>query len=153
MDYDDSAWEDGKGKMGYRVKDDSEGYTTVMDYGADSLKPVRAYFRSTFNVDSPSEIDSLKFDVLYDDGFIVYLNGEEVLRKNIADSVEAGEEIAKEQANDWEADFSLVAPKLRTGKNVMAVLLCQNSPESGDLTLRVSMTAAKKVSEDGRRVD
>lgn len=153
VDYDDSAWEDGKGKMGYKVSTDSEGYNTVMDYGSDSLKPVRAYFRSTFNVDSPSEIDSLKFDVLYDDGFIVYLNGKEIYRKNMLDSLGAGEEQADEQANDWDAEFSIVSPELKSGKNVLAVLLCQNSPESGDLTLRMNMTAAKKVSEDGRRVD
>jgi hypothetical protein len=69
------------------------------------------------------------------------------------DSLGAGEERADEQANDWDAEFSIVSPELKSGKNVLAVLLCQNSPESGDLTLCMNMTAAKKVSEDGRRVD
>ena len=136
IDYDDSEWLDGQGKMGYKVKENSESYNTVLDFGKDTLnKPVRAYFRSTFNVENPSAVENLDFSATYDDGFIVYINGKEVYRKNIKDSLNAGEEIAKEQENDPTIDFSIKSSefKLVAGKNVLAVLLCQNTGRDGQI--------------------
>jgi hypothetical protein len=41
-----------------------------------------AYTRYTFNVADPGAIDALSLDMRYDDGFVAYLNGEEVARAN-----------------------------------------------------------------------
>lgn len=153
IDYDDSEWLAGHGKMGYRVSNNSDGYNTVLDFGKDTLhKPVRAYFRAIFNVENPSAVENLDFSATYDDGIIVYINGKEVYRKNIKDSLGAGEEIAKDQINDSSVDFSIKSSefKLVAGKNVLAVLLCQNSCESGDMTLRMTMSAERKT-ENGIR--
>jgi hypothetical protein len=67
------------------------GYDTGADYGAligtDLLGAMRtrngsAYLRIPFNLDSSSGIDSLALRIKYDDGFVAYLNGQEVARKN-----------------------------------------------------------------------
>lgn len=148
IDYDDSEWLDGQGKMGYKVKENSESYNTVLDFGEDEMKkPVRAYFRTTFDVENPNAVEQLDFSATYDDGFIVYINGKEVYRKNINDSLGAGEEIAKEQVNDPSIDFSIESSEfeLVAGKNVLAIVLCQNNSESGDMTLRFTMTAERKT--------
>src|SRR5262249_46033821 len=40
------------------------------------------YLRSTFNVSNPAAPQSLTLRIMYDDGFIAYLNGQEVARRN-----------------------------------------------------------------------
>ena len=41
------------------------------------------YTRMNFNVDDPSAIATLILQMKYDDGFVAYLNGTEVMRANI----------------------------------------------------------------------
>jgi hypothetical protein len=41
-----------------------------------------AYIRTEFNVADPSQLDTLLLDAQYDDGFVAYLNGEEVASRN-----------------------------------------------------------------------
>lgn len=40
------------------------------------------YLRQSFNVVTPSDLKELKLRMIYDDGFVAYLNGQEVLRRN-----------------------------------------------------------------------
>src|SRR5580765_3003264 len=57
------------------------GYAYVWDYG---LGYRTIYFRKTFNVQDPQSLAELVLRVDYDDGFIAYLNGQEVARRGVA---------------------------------------------------------------------
>ena len=57
------------------------------------------YVRIPFNVADPAAIDSLKLKMKYNDGFVAYLNGVEVVRRNTPTAI-AGSTIADSIA-DW----------------------------------------------------
>ena len=79
LNYRDSAWIKGRGSIGYGDGDDSVTIdTTTSVY-------IRYYFPSISN-----EIPKIKAMVIFadfDDGFIAYLNGHEIVRVNMADSI------------------------------------------------------------------
>jgi spore coat protein CotH len=78
-DYDDSSWTQDTGNIGY-------GYDfpdVPIDEGTVSL-----YLRYKFNVDAVPDIKKVNLFANYDDGYIAYINGKEILRINIPDSLE-----------------------------------------------------------------
>ncbi len=61
-------------------------YTT--DVGDEAFEKVAgAYLRIPFEVASPDSLESLTLQVHYDDGFVAFLNGTEVARRNAPDSL------------------------------------------------------------------
>ena len=78
--FDDTAWPAGPAQLGFGDGDEA----TVL---ANPLPPRRTYyFRQVFNVVDPSIYGSLTVLLLRDDGGIVYINGVEVFRSNMAAS-------------------------------------------------------------------
>ncbi len=77
LTFNDSSWSSGKGSIGYGDSDDS---TTI------PLVP-SIYMRKTFTIFQKHTIKSLTLQSDFDDGFVAYLNGVEIARANIADSL------------------------------------------------------------------
>jgi len=69
--FDDSKWLDGISGVGFADGDDN----TVVPVGAASI-----YTRYRFDIPDASTIKQLIFKVDYDDGYILWLNGEEIAR-------------------------------------------------------------------------
>jgi hypothetical protein len=81
--YDDAEWKRGKGALGYGERD----LGTTLGFGDDEEdKHMSAYFRTSFRVDplQRKKLGALGFLLRRDDGAIVYLNGREVIRSNMA---------------------------------------------------------------------
>ena len=68
--FDDSDWEDGPGGFGY--SDDDDG--TIID------PTISVYFRQTFLITDLSKLSRAVIHADYDDGFVAYLNGNEIGR-------------------------------------------------------------------------
>ncbi len=80
--FDDSTWASGTLGVGY---DTSGNYTPAigLDLGAAMLNVnPSAYLRVPFTVTDPYALNLLTLSLRYDDGFVAYLNGTEVLRRN-----------------------------------------------------------------------
>ena len=90
---DETAWKTGNSKFGYG--DPVNGGTVVYsgcppsNYpGVEdpaptcSTKYITTYFRKNFNV-NPNNYASFTFNVVRDDGYVIYLNGQEVARSNM----------------------------------------------------------------------
>ena len=75
--FNDSAWPSGYGSIGYGNNDDSTQISVVSSI----------YMRHTFQIQHKDSILSLILHADYDDGFVAYLNGVEVARANISDSL------------------------------------------------------------------
>ena len=136
--YDDSAWATGAAQLGYGDGDE----VTTLSFGPDSNnKYPTYYFRYEFNIADASIYHDLVFNILRDDGAVVYLNGTEIIRENMpagtityntfADSTVGG--------GDEDAFFtSIVENLLQNGDNVIAVELHQRSGSSSDLGFDMS---------------
>jgi hypothetical protein len=80
--YDDSTWASGTLGIGYDI---SGNYAPAigLDLGAAMFNAnASAYVRVPFTVAAPYALTLLTLSLRYDDGFVAYLNGTEVLRRN-----------------------------------------------------------------------
>ena len=75
LNFDDSDWSEGASGFGYGDGDDN----TVIPNGTASI-----FLRKTFTVSDASSIEALILDIDYDDGFVAYINGQEIARANIS---------------------------------------------------------------------
>jgi len=78
-DFNDLTWDRGRSGFGYGDGDDN---TRLNDMRGNY---VSVYIRNTFAVPSPVPDQVLELMIDYDDGFIAYLNGREVARRNMPD--------------------------------------------------------------------
>lgn len=131
--YDDSAWLFGNAILGYGDGVES----TTLDFGPDSSsKYPTYYFRHIFNVEDASFIGNLLFNVTYDDGVVVYVNGTEAFRLNMpAGDIPYNSYAASEVSGSAESAWTAVqtANLLQDGENVIAVELHQNNGTSSDV--------------------
>ena len=104
-----------------------------------------AYLRLPFTLDSVAGIDTLDLAVAYNDGFIAYLNGTEIARRNAPPAAgfsSAATTARTEIASLLPEKFGLSAQRalLRTGTNVLAVHGLNVA--SADSTFYISPTLA-----------
>ncbi len=82
MNYDDSAWTTGTTGAGY---DQGTNYLPGLGLNIGAVMSnvnASAYLRVPFEVSDPAQYEALTLRIRYDDGFIAYLNGTEVARRN-----------------------------------------------------------------------
>jgi hypothetical protein len=137
--FDDSSWASAAGPLGY-----GETYVTPsLGYGADPAhKPRAAYFRHVFTLADPARVTGLFADVMFDDGFVAYLNGHEIGRDFMAaGAVDATTLAWNHAANDAYVpyDWSAALPYLVAGDNVLAFEVHQTSEASSDLVFDASL--------------
>lgn len=128
------------------VLDDMEdGYTTI-------------FIRTEFEVSEPLPEGVLVLEVVYDDGFVAFLNGEEVARENVEGDVTHETEAEDSHEADSVERFVLgpATEILQPGRNVLAISGHNTSPGSSDFSLipglRVESAASAPILvEDGDR--
>ncbi len=132
--YNDSTWKYGDAILGYGNGNDA----TTLDFGADANnKNTTYYLRHTFDVTDASQYDSLVFDVLRDDGVVVYVNGVEAFRQNMpAGPVGYNTAASATVGGGDETTYfrTKTANLLQNGLNVIAVELHQATASSSDLS-------------------
>ncbi|MCG8550898.1 MAG: choice-of-anchor J domain-containing protein, partial [Desulfobacterales bacterium] len=130
--FDDSAWSEGAGQLGYGDGDE----TTVVGYGPDKDdKYITTYFRKSVTVEDASKLIQLKLMLLRDDGAVVYINGTEAVRSSMPD----GDITYTTKANDAGDEtkyyaYNLDASLLTDGSNTIAVEVHQASAASSDVS-------------------
>ncbi len=132
--YDDAAWTAGSAVLGY-----GESYiTTTVSYGNDpNNKYITTYFRVDFDLAAdPFDVTALRLLANYDDGFVAYLNGAEVVRSPSMPSgpIDFSTKASGHEGGKFETfDLSAHVGKLRPGANLLAVELHQANRTSSDL--------------------
>ncbi|MBN1673690.1 MAG: lamin tail domain-containing protein [Kiritimatiellae bacterium] len=137
--FDDSRWPDGNAPLGYGYPE----IDTEVPYGDNPAdKHITTYLRTRFMLGvRPAQVSSLTLAAKYDDGFVAYLNGQEIMRAAMAAGTIAYDTTATgHSAVDYE-EFGLNAHigKLILGVNVLAVELHQTGPSSSDLFLDLEL--------------
>lgn len=100
-------------------------------------KPMRninssALLRLPFSISNPADISLLNLRLRYDDGFVAYLNGSPVARRNAPAGTPAWNAIATQSATSpsipESLDLSAFTHLLRNGSNVLAIHGLNSSP-------------------------
>jgi len=82
------------------------------------------WMRLPFEVDSPGGFDSMELQIEYNDGFVAYLNGREVARRNAPESPVWNSTATGSVGDSWEfeqIDVSEFINLLQQGTNVLAI--------------------------------
>jgi hypothetical protein len=148
-DYNDSAWPSGPAQLGYGENDEA----TVVSYGGISTNRYpTTYFRRSFVMNAGTSLDTLSLGLLRDDGAMVYLNGQEVLRDNMPTGAVDYQTLAASTvggtAESTYFPFALSPSMLVTGTNVMAVEIHQRALDSSDLSFAARLEGTLTVAPE-----
>ncbi len=147
--FDDSTWTVGTGGVGFER---GTGYESYFDIDVESAmynRNATCYIRIPFVV-SPAELESLAalaIRVRCDDGFVAYLNGTEVARKNVT-GVPSWNSAANTNNSDdvavipEETDISAHLDAVREGLNFLAIHAMNSSTTSSDFLISVELVAS-----------
>lgn len=150
--FNDAGWSTGATGIGYGDGDDR----TQVPAGT-----VSVYARKVFQLEDPSEISHVSLDIDFDDGFVAYLNGEEIARENIADRgrpptfAEVASTSTEPRLITGGALFHYREESfralLRAGENVLAIQVHNAGSGSSDLSLIPFLTLGmSKVPQNAR---
>ena len=141
--FNDSAWP--KGNAPFRYGDGNGG--TVL---SDMINNYTTLFiRKEFVVNNTDDVDQLKITADFDDGFVIWINGDEVWKENVLNnySYNSGA-INTHEFGEWnnliinKEDFNLV-----NGTNVIAIQGFNFAKNSSDFYLNVKLEGIKKLPE------
>ena len=141
-DFNDTGWKSGRAQFGYGDGDER----TEISFGENaSDKTVTYYFRKTIQVSQPAGVQSMTLGLVRDDGAIVYLNGQEIVRHNLPEgdiSHETFAVTAMGGADEGTFFESSVDPDLLVeGDNVFAVEIHQANATSSDISFDMQLSA------------
>ncbi|HYM82422.1 MAG TPA: metallophosphoesterase [Candidatus Limnocylindria bacterium] len=138
--YNDSSWPSGPGVLGY-----GDGFiVTTVPWGPDANNKYRTtYFRLSFVLGvSPASIQGLTLGANYDDGFVLYLNGQEVARRSLpAGPIDYSTFATTHEGGSYEAiDLAAAIGLLVQGTNQLAIEVHQTNPTSPDLAMDLELS-------------
>ncbi len=128
--FNDINWASGASPLGYGDGDEA----TVVNFGGNtSNKYVTTYFRKSFSI--TTLFSNYKLRVKRDDGVVVYINGNEVFRDNIAtnQTYQTLASSASDDGNTW-LETTIAGTNLQVGTNIIAVEIHQTSVTSSDIS-------------------
>ena len=139
--FQDRRWKVGEGQLGYGDGDEA----TVVSYGGDSSnKHITTYFRRRVMDFDPSLYSSYRFEVLRDDGAVIYINGVEVGRMNFDSVVGDPMDYLTPSlfASEETSYFSFIVPAsfFVSGANMIAVEIHQGSGSSSDISFDLKLS-------------
>ncbi len=141
--FDDTSWKSGQAMLGYPATA-SPNVTTVVSFGSNSKSKYRCtYFRKTINIADKNSVGALTLSINIDDGAVVYVNGTEVMRKNMPTGTITNTTFANVTVGSI-ANFTETIPSslLVDGDNVIAVQVHQSTASSSDLRFDLELKAS-----------
>ncbi len=144
--FDDSSWASGPARLGY-----GDPENTIVSYGPNSgNKYITTYFRHHFNVTDPTAYTGLTMNLLVDDGCVVYLNGNEVVRRNMSAGDVNYTTLASVTVGGADETtffaYTIPATALVAGDNVLAVEVHQAAVTSSDISFDLGLNATLHTS-------
>ena len=131
--FNDASWSSGQAPLGYKMS----GVKTTVSYGSDSQrKNPTTYFRKTITLNGePTTNDLFELNYQVDDGFIIWVNGQDAGRVNMTSGEVNFNTFSSTYAEDLPKTGTIyLSPKLfKKGSNVIAVEVHNTSYTSSDL--------------------
>jgi hypothetical protein len=148
INYNDAAWPQGPALIADETTTTVEPIRTAISRLTDDGTYIKTfYFRGTFNWTDPIDpAGKLQLRHVVDDGAVIYLNGKEIHRFNIAaDAVVDATTDASGHENAYEGPYDIPITNLVAGKNVLAVEVHQSGGSSSDMVFGAELTATVPV--------
>jgi hypothetical protein len=145
--YNDTSWSSGVGEFGYGDGDEA----TVISFGPNANnKYITSYFRKSFNLSNVADITALTLQLRRDDGAVIYINGVEAARSNMATGSVTASTLAASAVGGTDEStlysFELNPGLLQNGNNVIAIEIHQATVNSSDLSFDASLTVTRQTS-------
>jgi hypothetical protein len=143
--FNETGWGTGQAMLGYGAV----GSRTINKLIGPASTPrhTTTYFRKEFTVTNAVDYTQLTFDLIRDDGAIVYLNGKEIDRSNLSGGTVSYGTTASSASPEDEIvpldTLNLTPGDLIEGVNVVAVEVHQTSTSSSDLGLDLRVRGIK----------
>jgi len=148
LGYNDQTWASGAGGIGYGDNDDQTTIATTPSI----------LLRYEFVVHDVEEITHLIFHADYDDGFVAYLNGQEIMRSDNLSASPAYHELTSSLheavmysggiPDDVMIDGEEIEELLQDGANILAIRVHNASANSSDLTGNFFLSAGLTSAQD-----
>lgn len=142
--FNDASWLSGNGQLGYGDGDE----TTILNAGCSPIatctsKFITTYFRKNITIGSTASYINYTLNVKRDDGVIVYIDGVEVYRNNIAAGAFNYLTLATNAADDGNGvqSTTLTLAQLPTGNHTIAVEIHQTTASSSDISFDLELIA------------
>ena len=138
--YSESGWLTGQTGIGYGDGDDA---TLLLDM---ENAYTSVYARKSFDLPSASDADGMRLDIVYDDGFVLYLNGFEVTRRNVSGTPGVAVPFDGTATNGREPgapetiDLTSSLNRLVNGTNVFSFHVLNQAIDSSDLSFIPELT-------------
>ena len=132
VDFNESAWSTGASGIGYGDGDDA---TTIPS-------TLSLYMRISFNLNDATQIDAAALHIDYDDGFVAYINGNEIARSFVSGTPPAfdaratglREAIMYSGGKPERYDISNPGSVFLNGRNILAIEVHNDNDGSSDMT-------------------
>jgi len=156
--FDDSAWSVSLGSPGGIGYERGLGYENLISLdvgGRMARKNATCYIRIPFTFDgSPGNFDFMTLKVRYDDGFIAYINGVEVARRNFTGTPEwnssaDGSHSDSDAVNFESINISAYLDALGPDNNILAIQGLNSSIVDSDFLISAELIADKSISPRG----
>ena len=143
--FSDNAWISGAAPLGFG----DTGMATAVPGGPTNSRYPAIYFRRVFSVANPLSLTALRLELQRDDGAVVYLNGVEIYRSNMASGTVTRATLAapgeSDAAENYWFDHVFSPAGLLAGDNLLAVEVHQNSLTSSDLRFDFALSGDTPV--------
>lgn len=128
--YDDSEWNNGPSPIGYN----DPGLNTI------TTNAIRVFMRKSVSLTEVEKIQKIEFGVDYDDGYVLYVNGNEVDRQRVDDDPVSNTSTANAAINIQEQlmtrDITNMAKQhLINGENIFSIAILNANSTSSDLSI------------------
>ena len=134
------SWTAGTAGFGYGDNDDKTVLSDMKDrYASIAL-------RKKITNHAAGDDETLVAEVWYDDGFVMYIDGKEVLRKNASGSDATIQCTSAHEAEKWERFPLGKASELIKEGSIVAVQVVNDKPGSSDLSFDMSLSREGKKS-------
>jgi hypothetical protein len=154
-DFDDASWPAGPSGFGFGDGDDN----TILDDMTNAVGGyVTVFTRRAFVVENPASVRGMTLEADYDDGFVAYINGIEVARRNVNGPVSntttaAGSHEASRGTNGQPKvgipitnDLAALLQPGEPSTNILAVSAHNVTQNSSDLSLIVGLDVVSGIS-------
>jgi hypothetical protein len=150
VNYNEAGWSSGAARLGFG----NDGEQTPIGFGGNpNAKNITTYFRKNIVVPSGAVYTNLTFQLVRDDGAVVWLNGRELFRSNMPSSPITYQTLSSTSVGSTDEQTFFVTTvgttNLTAGTNVFAVEIHQSAPDSSDLGFNLEVTGSGYIDEVG----